>query len=279
MDPTVLQNLIATPAEGEEEFLKALKGSGMTDQEKIDAAVASFRVQKGMKDLVDQNTMAAVVKAAGYVIKATKKEEGVDPKKPDVESGKVDPEAKKKNPMGKSIDLSALDADTRAQVEAVFKSQDDAATKSEKMEEVVKSLTTTVQGLKDAAEEKTYVAKAAADFGHIPMEGAELGLMLKSAHSVGGDFAKGFEALLGRMDEMVQKSDLMTTMGNVHKNLTGGAWDKIQKLADGIVQKSAENAKELTQYQAIDLVLKSANGQALYREYLGDNPRQRGDVY
>jgi hypothetical protein len=280
MDPEVLQALIGTPAEGEDLFVKTLKSQGVTDEEKVNAAIAQFRIQKGMKDLVDNDVMDIVTKAAGYTVKAVDANEGADKKKPDATSGKVDPKAKQgQGPVKKSIDLSQLDDDSRQMVEAVFKSHDTMAEKSTQLEAVVKSLSTEVDTLKDEKQEAVYVAKAAKDFSHLPMADKELGLMLKSANAVSPDFAKGFESLLGKMDEMVAKSDMLTTMGAASRQASGGAWDKIQTLAKGMVQKSLEGGNTLSNAQAIDLVLKTEQGAALYREYLGDNPKQRADVY
>lgn len=288
MDPEVLAALIGTPAEGETEFLKSLavlkKAGKFSTQEELDATVAQFRIQKGMKDLVPDSLMAAVAKAAGYegTAKAVTPNEGKDDKQPDATTGKVDPKAKQKDKLGKSadpVDLSQLDPVAKAQVEAIFKSHADMATKSTELETVVKSLAGKIQGLEDDKLEVHFVAKAAKDYAHLPLGDQALGLMLKSAHDLNPDFAKGFENLLGRMDEMVEKSAMLTNMGAVNKASEGGAWDKLQSLANGIVQKSAEGGKEMSNSQALDMVLKSETGKQLYREYLGDNPRQRGDVY
>ena len=277
MDPEVLQALIGTPAEGEDQFLATLKSQGVTDKEQIDAAVASYRVQKGMKDLVSDDVMATVAKSAGYekTAKAVGKDEGVDDAEPNATSGKVDPEAKKKDKLGKtkkSLNLADLDDGTRAYVEGVFKSH--AA-----MEERTASLEAVVKSLQDEKQEQHYVAKAAKDYAHLPLGERQIGLMLKSAHDMNPEFAKGFEGLLGRMDEMVEKSAMLTTMGAVNKANEGGAWDKLQTLANGIVQKSAESGKDVSASQALDLVLKTEQGKALYREYLGDNPQQRAEIY
>lgn len=277
MDPEVLVALIGTPAEGETTFIEVLKSQGVTDQEKVDAAIAQFRIQKGMKDLIDDSTMAAVAKSAGYegTAKAVKPNEG-DKDDPGATSGKVDPKAKKPakgdTPTKKSVDLSQLDDQTRTMVEGVFKSH--AA-----MEERTAQLETVVKSLQAEKQEQHYVAKAAKEFSHLPLGEQQLGLMLKSANDMNPDFAKGFETLLGRMDEMVQKSAMLTTMGAVSKSNEGGAWAKIETLAEGIVQKSAESQNPLTKAQAIDAVLKTEQGKALYREYLGDNPVQRAEIY
>lgn len=277
MDPDVLAALISTPAEGEAEFIATLKSAGQTDQERIDAAVVQYRMQKGMKDLVDDKTMAAVAKSAGYkgTSKAVTPDEGKDDKKPDVTAGKVDPKAKKKDPLGKSaapVDLSGVDDATKTMIAAIFKSNTDMLKKSADMEAVIKSM-------QDEKLEREFVAKAAKDFGHLPLGDLQLGLMLKSAHDVSPDFAKGFEGLLGRMDEMVSKSDAFSTVGAIRKANEGGGWDKIQALANGMVQKSVAAGKEFSNAQAINAVLKSAEGAALYREYLGDNPKQRAEFF
>lgn len=282
MDPEVLQALVGTPAEGEDQFLATLKSQGVTDQDKIDAMVAQFRIQKGMKDLVSDDMLATVAKAAGYegTAKAVTPNEGKDDKKPDATSGKVDPKAKQgQGPTKKSLDLSALDDETRGTVEAVFKSHESMAAKSAEMESVVKSLTETVGALKDEKLETHFVAKAAKDYAHLPMPDKDLGLMLKSAHDMSPEFAKGFESLLGKMDELAGNSAMLTTMGAVAKGAGGGAWAKLEAMADGIVQKSVGSDNPMTKAQAMDFVLKTAEGQALYREYLGDNPKQRAEIY
>lgn len=270
MDPEVIQALISTAAEGEDALIETLKSQGVTDQEKIDAAVASYRIQKGMKDLVPDDVMANVAKSAGYELAAK-----ADPKP----EPKADPKPEPKAPARKSLDLSNLDDKSRAAVEAVFKSHDAQVEKSSQLEAMVKSLSETVTSLKDERETQQYVAKAESDFGHLPMSGTEIAAMLKSAHSVGGEFAAGFETMLGRVDEMISKSAMLTVMGNVRKQAEGGAWSKLENLADGIVTKSAGSEHPMTKAQAMDFVLKTEEGKALYREYLGDNPSQRAEVY
>ena len=252
MDPEVIAALLVTAAEGEDNLIATLK-SQKKDQETIDAAVANYRVQKGLKDLVDADTMAAVTKSAGYV--------AVDAPKP----------APKPEPAKKSIDLSQLDETTRASIEAVFKSNADLVKKAEETEAVLKSM-------RDESERKEMVAKAEKEFGHIPMETGELGTMLKSANAVGEEFGKSFQTLLGRMNEMVQKSALLSTIGGGHQPQSGGAMDKIKQLADGMVQKSMGTPNQISEHQAMALVLKTAEGEALYKEYLGDNPAQRARV-
>lgn len=284
MDPKlveVLKALATTPVDGEDAVVETLKADGL-EGEKLDAALLTLRMQKGMKDLVADETFAAVSKAAGYVAKAVAPEEGVRSDKTEATAGKPDPKAKQKDTLGKaemtededmtvekSLNLADLDAETRGKVENVFKSHAAMEERTAQLEAVVKSL----QDEKRTAE---FVAKADSNFRHLPMAAPELGNMLKSAHDVSPDFATGFEGLLGRMNEMVQQSSMMTTMGSVSKNNgAGGAMEKIATLADGIVQKSLTDGKSMSKAQAMDLVMKTDEGRALYQEYLADNPAQR----
>lgn len=276
MKAEILNALMSTPAEGEAELVETLKSQGVEDQQKIDAAVASFRVQKGLKDLVDPTVMGEVSKAAGAeVAKAVMPNEGKDDKKPDATSGKVDPKAKQgQGPVKKSLDLSGLDADSRAQVEAIFKSHASMAEKASQVDE----LHAMVKSLQDERETKEYVAKAAQSFNHIPMKADDLGLMLKSANGVSAEFAQGFETLLTKMNEVVSKSALFTTTGAAGVSDGSGAWDKIEQLADGMVRKSSSE-NPVTKAQAIALVMKTEEGNRLYQEYLGENPAQRARAY
>lgn len=258
MDSEVLQAIMQTPAEGEEEFTKTLKSQGM-DDEKLTAAVSQYRLQKGMKDLVDDKTMENITKSAGYNFeKPAPKEKVVEKKKK-----KMD----KKEDIKKTLDLSGLDEDTKQQVESIFKSHDSMSKRTSELEEVIKSM-------KSESMEKEYIAKAAKDYSDLPIESEKLGVMLKTANEVDEDFGKNFEELLGKMNNLVNKSAALTTVGANNTATNGGdAWSKIASLADGIVQKSDD--LNMTEAKAIDMVLKTERGQALYNEYMMDNPSQR----
>ena len=247
----IINALIDTPAEGEENLVATLKSAGMS-QEKIDAATISLRLQAGMKDLVDTDTFDSVAKAAGYDFgKGKEGEDDEDPKKKK--------KAKKPEGVKKSVDLDTLDPEAKAIVEGVFKSNADLVEKSAKMEETLKSLTS-------ANEKREFVAKAAEDFSHINMESDALGSMLQQADAVGEDFSKGFNALLKGMNEVVQKSALLQTTGSA--TISGGtadAWAKIEALAEGLVQKSD---KAMSKAEAVSVVMKTEEGQQLYNDYL-----------
>lgn len=233
MNPKIITALMSTPAEGEEQFIKSL---GDMSEEKLGAAVASYRIQKGMKDLIDNETMANVTKSAGYAV-AVKTEET--------------PKDKTK----KSIDLSSVDPETKAQIEAIYKSHDEMAKKADQLHNIVKMM-------QEEQQEREFVAKAAKEYSHLPLDEKSLGSMLKTAHNNGKEFAEGFEKLLGRMDEIVSKSQMFGSIGHTAPQTSGGGWEKMQEVA-----KSSE--------KSVSEVLKSKSGEELYMEYLQDNPAQR----
>ena len=265
MNPEIISALVSTPAEGEDLFIETLKSQGKAEGEEFDAAIAAYRVQKGMKDLVDSETMSQVSKSAGYEVAKAENPFAKNPKKKPAKGAAEEEDEMSKDDVKKSVDLSELDEATRASVEAVFKSNSDLVAKSEAQADVLKSLTTTVANLQDQREEQLYVAKAAKEFGNIPMADKDLGLLLKSAHAAGPEFAKQLEGLLGTLDETVSKSALLTTMGAAQQNAGQvDAWGRIEGLAKGMVQKSSES---LSHAAAVSLVLKTEEGARLYAEY------------
>lgn len=272
MDECVISAVASTPAQGEEDLVEMLKSNNSSEDE-IGAAVVNYRIQTGFKDLVSDEMFEQVSKAAGY----SKKGEGKMKKEVIIEvegEGEDDEEemmkTKGKEKMNKSnIDLNQLDDATRQQVESVFKSNQDLAKETQELKEVVKSM-------RDEAQRKEYIAKAAESYSHVPMDPEELGLLLKNANEISEGFGKKFEELLGKVQESVSKSALLDTVGKSQQNdPSAGAWDKIEEMAKSLVQKS-QGLTNLTQAQAIDRVLKSEEGQSLYQEYLGENPRQTG---
>ena len=285
MEPEVLQALMSTPMEGEAEFVKTLK-SDLTEEQK-NAAIAQYRIQKGMRDLLSDDVMSSVVNAAGYkVAKAVGDNEGVNPTEPNVTSGKVDPKAKQKDKLGKkkeemskSINLSSLPEDQRLAVESVLKSNASLEEKSSEMSTVLKSMMTEIENLKREKVEKSFIDKATTSYDNIPMGNRELGLMLKSAHDVSPEFAKGFETLLGTMNSMAEQSALFTTMGAVNKSGDGGAMAKIDALADGIVQKSVVAGNPVDRHKAVATIMQTPEGAQLYNEYLKEKSPQNGGAY
>lgn len=252
----VMEAVLKTAAEGEDTLIASLKAAG-ADEKRIDAAVALYRIQKGFADVITDADTAIVSKAFG---KKPKKDEAADEDEDDMEKSKK---------SAQTADLSKLDPETRARVEAVFKSNESLASQ-------VGQLTSTVKSLIDNGSQREFVAKAEKQFTHIPGKPEEIGLMLKSAHGVSEQFGKQLEDLLGMVNGLVQKSAMFGTAGTAGGASPGGsAWTKIEQLAASLVMKSDKGA-EMTKEQKIEYVTtKTAEGKALYREYLAENPAQR----
>jgi hypothetical protein len=101
-------------------------------------------------------------------------------------------------------------------------------------------------------------------FKNLSMTPEEFGPVLKSIKDA---TAEGYEKLmtvLKSADEMVGQSVLLASVGSDNKIASNGAWEKIEKLAEGMVQKSSTPMK---QADAISLVLKTEEGKKLYNQY------------
>ncbi len=107
----------------------------------------------------------------------------------------------------------------------------------------------------------------------------ELTAVLKEAGAkLDPETVEKLETILGTANERLEKSGLFTELGKTHGEQTesaGDAWSQIEKMAAERVEKSDE---PLSTEQAIDRVLKSAEGKKLYRQYLAENPRMSGGV-
>lgn len=260
MDP--IKAVISTPAEGEEQFVATLKSAG-ADENRIAAAVAAFRIQKGFADVLKSEDVEAVLKAGGFKFPPKKKD---DEDMTDEEKAAAKKKATKKSG---ELDLAGLAPEAQAQVQAIFKSHEALEAKTGRLEEVVKSLT-------EATLTREYVAKAAKEYSHIPGTAAELGLVLKSAHESSPELAKGLEKILSAVNGLVQKSALLSPSGVAGGAApAGSAMQRIETLAHGLTLK-ADNGKEMSKEQKVTYVCtKTAEGAALYREYLAENPAQR----
>lgn len=270
MDP--LKAVLSTPAEGEEQFVAALKSAG-ADQARIDASVAIYRIQKGFADKLKTEDHVAIAKSAGLEL-AAKAKKADDEEDEDEEDDEDMPAFLKKKKAKKSAEALALEGvspEAAAKIEAAFTAKSAEVTE---LTETVKSLSGMVKTLVEKSDTQQYVAKAARDFAHVPGTPDEIGAVLKSAEKAGVGDVIG--KLLGTVNTLVQKSALFGNVGTAGAAGTSGdAWSKIEKLATGLTMKS-ESGAEMSQAQKISYVMKStAEGRELYRQYLADNPAQR----
>lgn len=184
-------------------------------------------------------------------------------------------------------DLSGVEDDAQRSFYATFlKSLDDAHDESKKLAGRLEKSETRATELEGKLTEKELVAKAEADFSHIA-KADELTPILKAAkeHFDDETFEK-LEKVLKAADARIETGDLFAELGRsadpaikaaIRKGEVvdsgGDAWAKIEELAKAIVEKSGD--EPLSKEQAIDRVLKTAEGRALYADYLAES---RGGV-
>ena len=73
--------------------------------------------------------------------------------------------------------------------------------------------------------------------------------------------------------ESLKESSLLKSAGAAGGGVSGGStWDKIEKLADGYIEKAATN---MTKAQAISKVIEM--NPEMYSAYLNENPKQLGN--
>jgi hypothetical protein len=164
----------------------------------------------------------------------------------------------------KSLDLSKVDPKLRPALEQIFKGQRELVEKANKLEKDNAKL-------RDDARQKEFVEKAAS-IG-IGAKTEDLAKILKGMADVNPALADQLEAILKGASTQIKKSALFDEFGSTNESKRGGdAYGKIEALADSLVQKSAD---KLSKSEAIEQVLKTAEGKALYNEYMSAKPNMK----
>lgn len=261
----LLAAVLETEAENEEQLDQWIEKQEMSEKAG-NAMKAALRLLSAHKD------ESAVMKALGSFETITKQ------KPEEEEEKKTKAKAKKKDedeypPPKKSVSKSELSPE----IEAIFKSQEDRIAKSEEKNQALGKV---IKELQDSGRKKDFIQKAHDELGYIPGQSdEELGELLMSAHDVSDKFGQQLEGVLKGLNETVKASSLLTTSGSARRSSSGGAWQKLEALADGMVQKSTDSAEPISKAKALDVVMKSEEGQRLYQEYLSENPAQRARTY
>jgi hypothetical protein len=143
--------------------------------------------------------------------------------------------------------------------------------KAEKAETIEKSLNETRDELRKSQDElrqRDYIEKA--DGYKVLAPADRLGMVLKNAaETMDADRFAELEQVLASASARVETGDLFKELGaraledETSMVAKGDAWSQIEALAKNLVEKSGE----LTHEQAIDRVLKTAEGKDLYSRY------------
>lgn len=144
--------------------------------------------------------------------------------------------------------LKGLSPDAKAQIEALWKANRDEIKKREELETVLKAE-------RDANVRKQYVAKAAAEYAHVPGITAEkLGMLLKSLNDTSKADAEQLEAVLKSVEAAIVSSELFKSNGHTQGIDENSPEVKLDKLAKDLVSKSEGGLKY---HQAYEKVLKT----------------------
>lgn len=266
------------PDQTNEEILKAVVGIEVDEEAQLsdffekskmsegaqEATRGIQRILAAYKDEMSSDVLKELAKISGYAEPVEKKEPDKKkefPPKPDEEEEEDMKEKEKEVKKGMS-----------PEIEAIFKAQE------QQLEELKKSNESASAALKvekDKRELAEWTAKAENELSHYPgKSSAELGTMLKSLHDANPEAAKEQFTLLKSASDALKESGILKEAGNANAKGAGAgsAWDKIQKMAEGLVEKSAEES--FTIEKAYRLVIQRNPG--LYKEYLEENPAQCG---
>lgn len=278
-----LEEVLKTVLEGEiesetelEEIFKAAKVS----EKGVAAAKGALRLLEAFKDELPAGIVAKLAKIAGMKAEGEEEEKKPGFMFPD-KANKAEfdawleamPEDLKKSftiedePEEENMDTKNLPDE----VQAILKEREDELselkTKNEKIEKELAEA-------KDKRELAEWTAKAEKDCSHYPGKSVEeMGQMLKSLNDADPELAKAQFESMKQASEALKSSVLLKESGAGGAQAGGGdAWSQIEKLADGLVEKSGD--LDFTKEKAINTVLESDRGQALYKQYLEENPHQ-----
>lgn len=160
---------------------------------------------------------------------------------------------------------------TPAAGEDIFKGLPEGIVKMLKDQaEALKASNEQIAKMRDADDTKTFVAKAAELTSNLGVKADEFGPVLKSINAANPELATKVEAVLKAANEAVAKGDLFKESGAEGNGIQTGvaksdAWAQIETLANTMVTKGDSK----TQAEAIDAVLKGADGKRLYAIYTG----------
>lgn len=244
-----------------DEVLKAGKLSDNASEALKGAMRLLGAVKEELPAEVKETILPDLAACVGYTMPTVAKEE---PKPIEKEGDKMPNLTPVKKEDG-SYDYSAIPEDIRPQVEALWKeklsSDERAAEAVKKAEEHEKVL----KAEKDEQVKKEFIAKAA-EFKHIAVKADEFGPVMKELHEKAPEAFAKVEATLKAAEAALKEGKLFAEIGSSQPGQeSGDAWEKINKIAEGMVAK--DESRKLTKSAAIAEVLKTEEGMKLYGEY------------
>jgi hypothetical protein len=243
----ILKAVLDTPVDGEDKFDEIAKAKKLSEKA-AGAARGAMRILSAFREEMPEDIMQALTKLCGY--KEPEKKAAPAIVAATVAEVKAEP------------DMSKMPEEVRAQVESLWKANKEAVAKGEALQ---KSLDAEreMRVKKEWFEKSTSLGVLP---GHKPEEIAEI---LHSVAKGSPEMADAIAKVLADNARVISKSKAFEEIGSSRAVSSGDAWSQIEKLADGIVMKSAT---PISKAEAIDRVLSTHKD--LYTKYLSENPKQ-----
>lgn len=239
-----------------------LQGLGQSDVSKEDEAILELAAQ-------DNRLLAWVQKA----MRRKPKDSGEEPddKEPDDDPDDTTDAVEKGDPVADthavpikkedgSWDLSGIPEESRPFYNEMIQKADETTVKLEKAE-------TELAETREALRTKEIIAKADTQFKSVGARDDIVTVLKEAGDKLTPEGYESLVSLLSAANERIETGDLFKEAG-----FTGGAsgeggdaWGKIEKAAEAIVEKGDG---DISKAQAVDRVLKTAEGAALYNAYM-----------
>lgn len=238
----LLKAALATPLTGE----TALDKADLTDKAK-EAVRGSLRILNAYRTELPKDVLSIMAGIGGFELAKE-----VSPK-----SSPPNMSAPVRKADG-SWDMSGLDSvpqEVRPMVEQLWKAHIDQVEKAEALEAALKKE-------RDERALREYVAKAQ-ELTNLPMQPAELGLVLKTIHDQSAEVGEKVLQLLASVNAQLAENAIYKEIGQ-GGSTAGSAYEKLQAAAKGLVQKDATMSFEQAMLRVMEL------HPELYSEYLAE---------
>ncbi len=251
----ILKAVLETESEGEKELVEYLQVEKASDKG-VSAAKSALRILQAFKDEMPGQILAQLAKIAGL-------EKAQDEKPEDEEDEEMTEKKVKKT--------EEVQPEVSEEAQKIFKAQAEQIEALQKQnEEVTKALTEE----KDKRELEAWIAKAENELSHYPGKSFEdMGKLLKSLSDANPEMAKEQFDNMKTASDALKESEIFKEIGGRSASKDSkSAWAEIERLADGLVEKSSDI--NYTKEDAVSKVLETERGSKLYQKYLDENPQQ-----
>lgn len=255
-DQEILEAVLKTEIDEEAELSEYFEKMKLSPKGQ-NAAKAALRMLNAYKDELPSDILSKLADAVGYPapkMKAKKEDEYPNPK---------DEENMEKKEIKK-------EESSQVEPEEIKKAKDEIAELRSKNEAVEKAL----KAETDKRELDEWVRKAETDLSHYPGKSSkELGEILKGLSDVNPELASAQFETMKKASDALRESNVLKEAGREFGDgPEGSTWEKVCKMADGIVEKSEDLT--LTREKAIAAIFERQP--ELYTKYLEEHPEQEG---